>query len=96
MNRRYILMERKLKYPFEAHSQEIEQNLDDFVDAVFSCLESEFLTLPKGSGFLEYAVFERGYEALKRSTDGFRRIDDKRVMATVGKDPISFIVLRTM
>ena len=29
-------------------------------------------TLPKGPGFIEYPVFERGYEALKRATRDFR------------------------
>ena len=57
-----------ITFPFEVPYDELEANVDDYVSAVFSCLESEFLVLPKGSGFIEYAVFEAGYEALKKST----------------------------
>ena len=45
------------------------------MDAVFSCLESEFLVMPKGDGFVDYPVFERGYEALKMATTGFSQFD---------------------
>ena len=67
-----------MRFPFEATPQELERNLDGFVDAVFSCLESEFLVLPKGEGFVEYPVFEQGYEALKAGTGGFTWLDRSR------------------
>jgi hypothetical protein len=54
-----------IKYPFEAPFEEIQENPDLFVSFVFSCLESEFLIMPKGLGFVEYHLFESGYEALK-------------------------------
>ena len=60
-----------MKYPFEAEFSEIEATPEPFVSAVFSSLASEFLTLPKGDGFVDYAAFESGYEALKRATGGF-------------------------
>ena len=43
-----------LTYPFEAPFDEIMGDADRFVDAVFSCLESEFLVMPKAikEGFL--------------------------------------------
>ena len=52
-------------FPFEVSLEEILRDPESYVDAVFSCLESEFLVMPKGAGFVEYPVFERGYEALK-------------------------------
>lgn len=60
-----------MKYPFEADFSEIEAGPEPFVSAVFSSLASEFLTLPKGEGFVDYAAFETGYEALKKATSGF-------------------------
>jgi hypothetical protein len=54
-----------ITFPFEVPYDELEANVDEYVSAVFSCLESEFLILPKGAGFIDYAVFETGYEALK-------------------------------
>lgn len=35
-----------MKFPFEVSSSEVRADLDAFVTAVFSCLESEFLVMP--------------------------------------------------
>ena len=82
--------------PFEVPFADVRANLDAFVDEVFLSLESEFMTLPKGPGFVEYPVFEQGYEALKRATQSFRVLGPEEVLATVYAVPISFIVLRTI
>ncbi len=60
--------EKQMKYPFEVPFSEVEATPDIFVSAIFSCLESEFLVLPKGDGFVDYPVFEQGYESLKQAT----------------------------
>lgn len=54
------------RYPFDANLDEILQDADGYVDAVFSCVGPEFLVMPKGAGFVEYPVCERGYESLER------------------------------
>lgn len=82
--------------PFEVPFEEIESNLDAYVDTVFSFLQSEFLKLPKGPGFVEYSTFEKGYEALKQVTSNFRNLSSDQVINTVYEMPISFIVLRAM
>jgi len=84
------------KYPFEAHFKEIEKNAEPFIDAIFSCLESEFLIMPKGLGFIEYSVFERGYEALKVATKGFSLLNPEDVFQVALTEPISIVVLRAM
>ncbi|MCX5644579.1 MAG: hypothetical protein NTZ17_07815 [Phycisphaerae bacterium] len=83
-------------YPFEVSYEEILRNPDQYVEAVFSCLESEFLNMPKGEGFITYPVFERGYEALKASTQSFSHMEVGSVLPTIVKEPISLVVLRTM
>ena len=83
-------------FPFEVTYEEILKDPENYVDAVFSCLESEFLIMPKGAGFVEYPVFERGYEALKAATQGFARVEPANVLAGILKEPISLIVLRSM
>ncbi len=85
-----------MPFPFEVPFEEIAGHLDAYVDEVFGALQSEFLTLPKGAGFVEYPVFEQGYEALKRTTGGFRTLEPEAVMQTVLQQPIALIVLRTM
>lgn len=39
-------------FPFEVTLEEILRDPESYVDAVFSCLESEFLVMPKGAGSL--------------------------------------------
>jgi len=85
-----------MPFPFEMPFDEVERNVDAYVDEIFSSLQSEFLTLPKGPGFVEYTVFERGYEALKRATGNFRDLSPGPVIAAVHQVPIALIVLRSM
>ena len=85
-----------MRFPFEASFKELESNLDAYVDAVFGCLKSEFLVMPKGSGFVEFATFDAGYETLKRATRNFADVVPERVEAVVYERPIALIVLRCM
>jgi len=84
------------KFPFEATLDEIKTNPDVFVSSVFSCLESDFLTMPKGKGFIEYPVFEKGYEALKQTSSGFSELTVEKILPIIFSEPISIIVLRSM
>ena len=83
-------------FPFEVSFEDILKNPEGYVDAVFSCLESEFLVMPKGAGFVEYPVFEHGYEALKSGTMGFTKFEPTSVLSVTIQEPISIVVLRTM
>ena len=85
-----------MPFPFEVPFTEVESDLDIYVDAIFGALQSEFLTLPKGDGFLEYPVFERGYEALKRVTGDFRDLSPDPILRLIHEIPVGLIVLRTM
>jgi len=84
------------KYPFEVSIGEILRDADPYVDAVFSCLESEFTVLPKGPGFVEYATFERAYESLKAATEGFTQLTASAVLRVAAAEPVTLVVLRTM
>lgn len=85
-----------MRYPFEVSYEELVADLDTYVDAVFSCLESEFLVMPRGQGFIDYPVFEHGYEALKRATGGFNALNPDAVYTAALETPMIFIVLRSM
>ena len=90
-------MERNMPtFPFEVSVEEILRDPEGYVDAVFLCLESEFLVMPKGTGFIEYPVFERGYESLKAATVGFSQLDPEKVFQVMVSEPISIVVLRSM
>ena len=85
-----------MRFPFEATWPEVEANLDGFIDAVFSCLQSGFLLMPRGKGFVEYKVFEESYEALKAQTKGFRKFESAGVLELVLRQPVVMLVLRAM
>jgi len=85
-----------MKYPFELPFAEVQADLDTFVIAVFSCLESEFLIMPKGLGFIDYPVFEQGYEARKQATKGFTFLEPESLLQKTSEAPIVILVLRTM
>ena len=85
-----------MRFPFEMPFEHVRKHMEESVDAVFSYLQSEFMVLPKGNGFVEYPVFEAGYEALKKETGGFRKLAPELILSIVLKTPISMIVLRSM
>ncbi len=85
-----------MPFPFEVPYEQVQASPDAFIDAIFACLESEFMIMPKGKGFVDYAVFESGYESLKRATAGFRSLSLETVGPLVNEAPIALIVLRTM
>ena len=85
-----------ITFPFEVSFEHIQAAPDTYVQAIFSCLESEFLVLPKGQGFIEYPMFETGYEALKQATAAFTTLTPPTLYSVVLDVPISLIVLRTM
>ena len=85
-----------MPFPFEVGFGEVLADLDAHIDAVFGCLESEFLVMPKGEGFVEFPVFEKGYEVLKRATEGFRNMIPDTVTPIVFETPITLVVLRCM
>ncbi len=84
------------EFPFEFGFDAVQSRLEEFVTTVCASLESEFLILPKGEGFVDYAVFETGYESLRRATSGFANLDPPAVLDAVRQTPIAIIVLRTM
>lgn len=86
----------KPKYPFEVSYAEIEANEEPFIDAVCSTLQSSFLLLPEGPGFVTYPEFQDAYEVLKRHTHGFSIVESASVMVAIEEDALAFLVLRTI
>jgi hypothetical protein len=83
-------------FPFEASLDEIIRTPDAFIDGVFTALESAFLVMPRGYGFLNFPDFENGYELLKQVTSGFADLGEAAIMRTAVESPVVLIVLRTM
>ena len=85
-----------MTFPFEVSFEHVQANPDVYIETIFASLVSDFLVLPRGLGFVEYPVFERGYEALKQATAGFCEVTPATLEAVVIDMPIVLIVLRAL
>lgn len=84
------------KYPFDATPAELAGEIEAFVDAVFVSLESEFLVMPRGQGFVDYPAFESAYQELRVATSGFSDLRPAVVLEAAAKAPLVLIVLRSI
>lgn len=87
---------KKLRFPFEVEYSEMIQDMEPYVSAVFASLESDFMNMPRGKGFIEFSVFDKGYEELKLATNGFQEMNPDQVMAAVQEVPLILIILRSI
>jgi hypothetical protein len=85
-----------MRFPFEVETDEVLSAPESFVDAIFSSLASDFLVMPKGTGFLDYSTFAAGYEALKKASGGFSQFEAPVILPTALQCPVVLIVLRTI
>lgn len=85
-----------MRYPFNADPEDLRSNLDEYVTAIFGTLESEFLALPRGEGFVDYPTFAEAYEVLKRTTHGFTDVTRESLLNAVRFSPLSLVVIRTI
>ena len=85
-----------VRFPFEADYEEMVLDIEPYVSAIFSSLESDFMTMPRGKGFIEFPVFEQGYEVLKQATEGFQIMDPDKIMGAVQESPLVLIILRSI
>jgi hypothetical protein len=82
--------------PFELTFDELQNHLDEMVDITFGDLQSQFLILPRGSGFIEYSDFQDAYETLKRQTGAFADFKEESIWAALREDALALVVLRTI
>jgi hypothetical protein len=85
-----------LKQPFEVPFSEVQADPAPYIEAVLGSLASEFWVMPKGNGFVDYPIFDSGYEKLKHLTKAFKEIKPEYVLQAVIDCPISLVVLRSM
>jgi hypothetical protein len=83
-------------YHFAATEQELRANLDQYVDSFIGSLRTFFLTMPKGSDFVEFTRFQAAYEILKDDSANFTDFSVVTVLSAVRHDPLVLVILRTM
>ena len=83
-----------MRFPFEVSFEEMQSDPEPYVDAVFGSLQSEFMVMPRGRGFVEFSTFEAGYETLKRATRSFQDVNPETVTPAILRTPVALLVLR--
>lgn len=87
---------RPIIFPFEHDLEAIERDIDSYAETVIGSLESSFLLMPKGNGFVEFGQFESSYEALKRNTNAFQSVTPDSLQAAITENPLAFIIIRAI
>ena len=85
-----------MTHPFEIHGNDLDSRLEQLIDVTFGDLQSQFLVLPRGPGFVEFADFQHAYETLKAETRGFTQLTIERVWSALAKDALVLVVVRTI
>lgn len=85
-----------MTHPFQLTPEELDDRMEEMVDVTFADLQSQFLMLPKGQGFIEYPDFQVAYEVLKRRTRAFANFTTAAVWNALREDALALVVLRTI
>lgn len=85
-----------MTHPFEVPAVQLSERIDEMVDVTFGDLQSQFLVLPKGAGYIGYDDFQAAYEILKRETLAFAVFTNEFVWNALRFDALAFVVLRTI
>ena len=75
-----------MKRPYELSPEELQQQLEQMVDAVFADLVSEFILMPMGKGFPKYTDFRNAYEILKRTSKAFENFSKTTINIALEED----------
>jgi len=85
-----------MTHPFELTGATLQERLDEMVEVTFGDLQSQFLMLPRGAGFIDYDDFQAAYEVLKRETQAFAAFTEDSVWKALRHDALTLVVLRTI
>jgi len=85
-----------MPFPFELAPDQLPTRLDQLVDTVWATLQSNFLALPKGQGFIAYERFATACDVLYQETRRFQVWTPDNLWAAFERDRLVFVVVRTI
>lgn len=85
-----------MPHPFEVDDAYLSAHLDEMIDVTFADIQSQFLVLPLGPNFVQFASFQDAYEILKAETGAFAQFDEAHVWNALRRDALVYLVLRTI
>ena len=83
-------------YPFEATEEQLQINIEHYIDGFINSLQSFFMVMPRGSDFLEFARFQKAYDTLSEHTEDFHDFSEQAALSATQEDPLVLVVLRTI
>jgi len=81
---------------FEADDEQLVGNIEGYIDAFIAGLQSFFVVMPRGEGFVEFERFKSAYGCLRDKSGTFDRLSEEVALRAVELDPMALVVLRTM
>jgi len=85
-----------MPFSFEVSAEELLARLEQFVEDIMESLDSEFLVMPRGPGFVEYQRFSDAYEALRGATKDFTACSGASLGKAIDQDNLAVVVLRSI
>ena len=83
-------------YPFQATQDELAISVERYIDQFIDSLQSFFMIMPRGSGYVSLARFERAYQTVLHETHGFQTLSRQIAVEAVRKDSLVLQVLRAI
>jgi hypothetical protein len=83
-------------HSYQATLEQIQADIDRYVDSFIGGLQSFFELMPKGAGFIHFERFQAAYGVLREETDNFGRLELERVLAAIRRDSLALVVLRSI
>lgn len=84
------------KRPYELDASALQAKIDELAEITINDLTSEFLEMPKGTGFLEFRDFRDAYEVLKRHTRAFHELNLSSVTSALRENSRVLGVVRAV
>ena len=82
--------------PFEADDEQLLLGIETYVDVFIGGLQSFFVVMPRGEGFVGFERFKRAYDCLRGMSGRFDELSEDVALRAVEQDPLALVVLRTM
>lgn len=83
-------------HSFEATKEQLESNIEQYIDDFISGLQSFFMVMPKGKGFIDFHRFQKAYQVLRSRTNDFKEFSAENAVTAAEQDPLVLVILRTM
>lgn len=91
-----MIVSPRTRFPFEVSRAQLAKSPEDYAKRLMGTMDSDFLTMPRGEGFVEYATWDAAYQEVRARTNAFRNLNVEPLLEAVLASPLALVVVRTM